>query len=96
MARPTLSGADPALSPTAAVPIAERAPAPAPGSKTAAIIALLSRDRGATAAELITATGWLPHTMRAALTGLRKQGRTIERGKQGTETCYKIMAALAQ
>ena len=96
MARPAPTSAEPALSPTAAAPTAQRALAPASGSKTAAVIALLSRDGGATSAELISATGWLPHTMRAALTGLRKKGRTIERGKRGTETCYKITAALAQ
>jgi site-specific DNA recombinase len=35
---------------------------------------LLQRDCGATLEELIAATDWLPHTTRAALTGLRKRG----------------------
>ena len=30
-----------------------------------------------TLAELIAATGWLPHTTRAALTGLRKRGYAV-------------------
>jgi hypothetical protein len=34
---------------------------------------------GATLDELIKATDWLPHTTRAALTGLRKRGYAIER-----------------
>ncbi len=71
----------------------------APGTrrpaKTDAVIALLTRADGATTAELIAATGWLPHTTRAALTGLRKKGHRIERTKRGTETCYRIVAAVA-
>jgi len=38
---------------------------------------LLQRDCGATLDELVASTGWLPHTTRAALTGLRKRGFTI-------------------
>ena len=71
-------------------------PAPAPAerpSKTTAVIALRQRGNGATTAELIAATGWLPHTTRAALTGLRKKGHTIDRSKRGDETCYRILAA---
>jgi DNA-binding MarR family transcriptional regulator len=42
---------------------------------------LLQREEGATLGELIDATGWLPHTTRAALTGLRKKGHAIEKTK---------------
>ena len=63
------------------------------GTKSAAVIALLSRPDGATLAELIAATGWLPHTTRAALTGLKKKGHVIVRGKRGEVTCYRITAA---
>lgn len=62
-------------------------------SKTSAVVALLERAAGATTAELIAATGWLPHTTRAALTGLRKKGHAIDRGKRGDETCYRIPTA---
>jgi hypothetical protein len=51
--------------------------APRGGSKLARVIALLERDHGATIAELIAATGWLAHTTRAALTGLRKRGFAV-------------------
>lgn len=68
-------------------------PAPARPSKTASVIALLQRDGGATLPELIIATDWLPHTTRAALTGLRKKGHTIERNKRDDATCYRIVAA---
>ena len=60
---------------------------PAPVTKVAALIALLERNTGATLAELIAATSWLPHTTRAALTGLRKKGYVIERSKRGEVTC---------
>jgi hypothetical protein len=52
--------------------------APRDGSKLARVIALLERDHGATIEELIAATGWLAHTTRAALTGLRKRGYAVE------------------
>jgi len=76
------------------------APSPTPTSvsperqsKSAAVVALLQREGGATLPELIATTGWLPHTTRAALTGLRKKGHAIERGKRGEETCYRIARA---
>ncbi|MEQ9015745.1 MAG: DUF3489 domain-containing protein [Marinovum algicola] len=49
------------------------------GTKQAVLVALLVREGGATLAELQAATGWLPHTVRAALTGLRKRGFAVER-----------------
>ena len=71
-------------------------PAKAPRiTKSAAVVALLQRPQGATLAELIAVTGWLPHTTRAALTGIRKQGQVIEKGKRGETTCYHIAAATA-
>ena len=62
-------------------------------SKTDAVLTLLRRDQGATLPELIEATGWLPHTTRAALTGLRKRGHTVARGKRDEVTCYTIAVA---
>jgi hypothetical protein len=74
-------------------PIAAAKPAegaPRSGSKIAAVVALLERNEGATLGEMIEATGWLPHTTRAALTGLRKKGRAITKAKRGDATCYRI------
>ena len=68
-------------------------PKPERQTKAALITALLQREQGATLRELIATTGWLPHTTRAALTGLRKKGRTIERSKRDDATCYRIVAA---
>ena len=78
---------------------AEHQTAPPPtaslrGTKAAEITVLLKREQGATLGELIAATDWLPHTTRAALTGLRKKGRPIERGKRDDATCCRIVAAL--
>jgi len=61
-----------------------------PASKIANVLSLLRRPEGATLAELTEATGWLSHTTRAALTGLRKKGHVIEKTKRGDTTCYCI------
>ena len=53
--------------------------APRAGSKQALIVEMLSKEGGVTIDALIKATGWLPHTTRAALTGLCKRGFAVER-----------------
>jgi hypothetical protein len=53
--------------------------APREGRKLAEVISLLRRKQGVSVADLISSTGWLPHTTRAALTGLRKRGYDLER-----------------
>ena len=50
---------------------------PREGSKLASMIALLRRSEGATIDVLTKATGWLPHTTRAAITGVRKRGYSV-------------------
>ena len=57
------------------------------------VIGLLKREQGATLDEMVKATSWLPHTTRAALTGLKKKGHTIERDKRDDVTCYRITAS---
>ena len=66
------------------------------GTKQGRVITLLGRDTGATLDELIAATGWLPHTTRAALTALRHKGFVLDRDKRtdGT-TVYRISSAPA-
>lgn len=64
-----------------------------PVSKISRVLALLQRPEGATLEDLITETSWLPHTTRAALTGLRKKGHAIVRGKREQVTCYRIVVA---
>jgi hypothetical protein len=67
---------------------------PRPTSKIAAVIGLLSNAEGATLAELIAATDWLPHTTRAALTGLRKRGYvlTMGRGDRQRGSIYRVVS----
>jgi Protein of unknown function (DUF3489) len=71
-----------------------RLSAPRNGSKLAQVIELLHRDHGATIAELISAKGWLAHTTRAALTGLRKRGYAvaIDRSDDKRGSFYRIPA----
>ncbi len=69
------------------------APAPRATTKLQLLLGLLQRTEGATLAELVGATGWLPHTTRAALTGVRKKGHAVEKSKRGEETCYRITEA---
>ncbi|WP_423140732.1 DUF3489 domain-containing protein [Parablastomonas sp. CN1-191] len=57
-------------------------------TKASLILKLISRSQGATIEQMIEATGWLPHTIRAALTGLRKRGVVIERQKGSALTTY--------
>jgi hypothetical protein len=62
-----------------------------PGTKRALIMNLMQREDGATLGELVEATGWLPHTTRAALTGLRKKGLTLDRAKRPDgSTTYRL------
>lgn len=64
--------------------------APAAHTKTALVLEMLRRTSGATLDELTSATSWLPHTTRAALTGLRKKGHAIDKRKRGEVTCYHL------
>lgn len=68
--------------------------APRPGSKLASVINMLQGEGGATVGELIAATGWLAHTTRAALTGLRKRGYAIhlDRSDPARGSAYRIAA----
>ncbi|WP_054531571.1 DUF3489 domain-containing protein [Erythrobacter sp. SG61-1L] len=62
----------------------------APARKIDQVLALLHRKQGATAAEIAALTAWLPHTARAALTGLRKKGHVITKTKRDDANCYRI------
>jgi len=63
------------------------------GTKQAQIIALLQRPEGATIAEMVTATGWLAHTLRGSISGAlkKKLGLPITAEKvEGKGTVYKL------
>ena len=65
------------------------------GSKTATILELLRRPGGATAKELLKATGWQPHSLRGFLSGAvgKKMGLAVTstKGEDG-ERSYSIKA----
>jgi hypothetical protein len=63
-------------------------------TKKARLIALLSRKNGADVPSLSTTLEWLPHTTRAALSGLRKAGYEITFVKPGKDkpSRYRIVA----
>jgi hypothetical protein len=64
---------------------------PRAGSKLALAIQHLQRVDGATIIDLTQATGWLTHTTRAALTGLRKRGYAVIRERIGAgDSVYRI------
>lgn len=54
--------------------------------KSSAFEQLLTRECGASLDELTAASGWQPHSCRAFLTGLRKKGWIIERGRRDDGT----------
>ncbi|MEO1107782.1 MAG: DUF3489 domain-containing protein [Pseudomonadota bacterium] len=61
--------------------------------------ALLRRPNGASLEALCKATGWQPHSVRAALSGLRKKGTTIERrtsDKQNGSSTYHLKAGTGE
>ncbi len=61
-------------------------------TKAGKLVALMQREQGATLDEMVQATGWLPHTTRAAMTGLKKKGHPIERTKVDGVSRYAIMS----
>jgi hypothetical protein len=81
------AASEPGTAPTSSPPL--RRP-----TKGAQVLALLQRPEGSTLAELVEATGWQQHTVRAALTGLRKKGHEVVRSKRGETTCYTVTAAV--
>jgi len=48
-----------------------------PGSKQAVLVERLCRPSGAGIGDLVKTLGWLPHTVRAAVTGVRKKGFVV-------------------
>ena len=72
-------------------PVSPKAP-----SKTSLILDMIQRAEGATLEQMVEATGWLPHTTRAAMTGLRKKGHAIVRTRVDHETRYTLAAAAPQ
>ena len=62
-------------------------------SKKDQLVALLSKPNGARISVIVERLGWQAHTVRAALSGLRKQGFEIKtaKSKKTGETVYSIV-----
>jgi hypothetical protein len=66
------------------------------GTKQSLLLDLVQREEGASIDEIVSATGWLAHTARAAITGLRKRGHDValEKGEGGSRyRCTQATAA---
>lgn len=73
---------------------AEAKPKPAhrPGSKLDAIIKLMRRPKGASIEQMMTETGWQPHSVRGAISGAirKKLGLSVTSERAGDERLYRI------
>lgn len=65
-------------------------------SKNQAVLALLNRPEGATLDQIVEATGWLPHTTRAVLTGFKKKGHSIRSEKVDGVRTYRATPSVAE
>ena len=75
----------------ARMPDADR---PRASTKRAVLIGMLERPEGASVAEIGQRLGWLPHTVRAAFTGLRHAGREVTRSKDAEgQSVYRLARA---
>lgn len=65
--------------------------APKPESKASTVTKLLTRTKGATVEEMIEATTWQSHSVRAFLSGLRKKGNALVKEQRKTgEQAYRM------
>jgi hypothetical protein len=54
-------------------------------------LALMRRPHGVSLTELAKATAWQPHSARAVISGLRKEGHAIARTKrENGDSCYVL------
>jgi hypothetical protein len=93
IASPTIPAAKASAATTPAATTATDINPSRDGTKIAKVLGLLRRNDGATLAEMTAATSWLPHTTRAALTGLRKRGYAvgIDRSDKGRGSIYRVV-----
>ena len=79
----------PAAAANAASPARPRRP-----TKKAAMLTLLQQPGGAAIPELMSLTGWQAHSVRAVLTGFRKDGKELIRAKDDAGlTRYRLSAS---
>ena len=64
-----------------------------PKAKNQQVIDLLSREGGVTLDEMSALAGWLPHSTRSFMTGLKKKGHVIESDKIDGARRYRIVSS---
>ena len=71
----------------------EPLPPKAPTGKIAILVSLMQREGGATAAELMAATGWQAHSVRGAIAGSikKKLGFAVSSEKSEAGRVYRIV-----
>lgn len=72
---------------------AEPAAAKPPSTKMASLQARLQQADGASLKQLEHEFGWLPHTVRAAISGLRKGGFVVQREASAQSSVYRIVGS---
>lgn len=93
MARPATDAVNVSVDEQVDVPVAQAKNRP---NKQDTVLEMMRRSDGAALGDIVDATGWLPHTARAALTGMRKKGHVIEKSKVDGGTRYSIKASASQ
>lgn len=98
--RPRRMAHEPGSDTSSVVTVPERSAGHAPVDKTpskaSTLLKLLGSDCGATLDQMVTATGWQPHTTRAALTGFRKKGHAVTSEKADGVRVYRVARTAAQ
>ena len=61
-------------------------------SRKARLEAMLRRPKGATQRQLEKGLGWQPHTVRAAISRLRKEGADVLLDRSGKTPAYRVVA----
>jgi Protein of unknown function (DUF3489) len=91
-----------ALATRASISASIDASRPLKGTKHAQVIAMLTRNDGASSPQIAEAMGWAPHTVRGFLAGLAKKGIKVDvlervrqvgpnkAGAKGSYTVYRI------
>lgn len=75
-------------------PQSAKATSKKPRTKKIVLVGLLGRKSGATLQAMMDATGWQAHSLRAALSGLRKSGIAVERrSNRKDQSVYAISPA---
>ena len=92
MAKPSNASSNITRKPAAALAseTVQTPPAPRPGGKLGVIIDRLAAKRGATADELVEATGWQRHSVLGALSRLKARGFDFNLDTISSRKAYRL------